>query len=1396
MAITCMTSISHWGLLIVGSADACVTLYDLTSVSFNSQGADVIGRFPMEYIPTSVLFHISQRLNSQANGPMSTMAQKQSKLLIYHSKLVIGDSQGNIHLFYIHPEFGMQTEVSNKKKNQSLFQQSIKDHYKKIKISQSSDWITGLIYATDLNVLLIASNDKFIYYYDIEKEQISKVFQGHKKIGSTLPAKLSKTNNNQVNIIDYNNNNTNSNKNNSKSQTPNENEKEYNKEIFGISAIAWSSFAKYIASSSDKTMLLWDPFTMEIMNRINIFTSPVASIIISDSQNKLFVTTTNKNIYIWHSVTMELLQTVTDYTFYKPSNLISSCHFISELGYFISAGNRLSLWKLEKFSDDRGEVIEEDIISVLYNSSTCHIIIVKSLGTLRIFHAGTGEIVRQFLVSPIDPKTSRPMKPLRDQLTGIFKPIVIHACLDCNQNRVIITGPDQRIYFWNLHDGNCLFQFDPQLYSTTLAHLYFNIPKNITHIFQGQIYSQTSDENDDSDPISFSTSPQKQSIKPVKTLFISTDHGHVCIYPEIQATIEEVPSSFLRISEIQDPLITTHKKKLSFEEENFDDDKPLVPIIDHTLENESVLWSSLFPQTNNLFVSYSSGKLALWDIKKTYLKPFEFSIQSNGVIFGKNEKNNEKINEKNVEKLSDKNKEGNINFSKENKVETVNSLIEGNFTDLSQNEAKKDNKQPIVKKRFSRFVGNNNTNNSNINTNDSIKDSKSIAGRISSFQKDNDKPKPSDIISNNDIEIKISNWDESDVENEIENEENNDRLIEENNEEIDNFHKVSAHNSILDELDSINPSNVNSNQKMMLMMLQSSSRKDTATISIRKHSVISTSQTKPTIPQAPIVENIKKPFSRGFSRGKNRKNLQQQQIEETSKENEESGENESNNIVIEEEPIQEIVEIKKKIHSARRWTIKLNSNTSFQDKNIINGTNSVFETNSIIEEDLTVNDGKQKKGNNSRPNSKINTRILPTPPTTLVRTASPSSRSTAISSSNDFVLENSRTITAETSISDNNFSSLITNNNYEQPILEMNEVPISPTKTLSLEIQNSPVTVDCAVILPNLQILIGACSDKILRFWDLESKIVLCSFNYTKNLEESEDAQFHIEEVLRILKVSENEDILVGAYSSGVVKVWSIQAYSFLTLRSMLKKHMESGSKKEFGIGLNMAISPVSLIKQWTAHDCPILCMEYIFIEDEESKNDQNKENKLGDMMGHILLEGFVVTAGLDQRVFLWDIRGKSIGEFGVQVWDLNNELTWREKLLLIVAGKQVSNNSSKNNYKKKKFNRNNNLTNNSVDDSYIRNPQPPTSIKASKNSILTARSITQENIQIKESPSTSLIKNLIHDPQPHNTQAMNNYVKILTKKVNNRTPIYQDIDDQFFSIIKNHPIESVKLKK
>ena len=88
-----------------------------------------------------------------------------------------------------------------------------------------------------------------------------------------------------------------------------------------------------------------------------------------------------------------------------------------------------------------------------------------------------------------------------------------------------------------------------------------------------------------------------------------------------------------------------------------------------------------------------------------------------------------------------------------------------------------------------------------------------------------------------------------------------------------------------------------------------------------------------------------------------------------------------------------------------------------------------------------------------------------------------------------------------------------------------------------------------------------------------------------------------------------------GAYDNGVIRVWSVQSYSLVTLKGLLSRHLNAGKwsagtnsydlaantgaplgsriasslmSSSFGMG-TMAISPITLLHQWQAHSSPFI---------------------------------------------------------------------------------------------------------------------------------------------------------------------------------------------------------------
>eukprot|EP01039_Chlorochromonas_danica_P001258 gene1258-1371_t len=592
VAITAICPMFQWGMLCVGSADCSMTLYELGN-------QDVCGRYTaMEFIPTAI--ECFQR----------------------HS-----DSKGHLHIIMLDEEFGSSIEVGMKKKNQLLFNDAIEHHTIVLKHLQH-DWITQIRYVIEINSLVCASMDCTIIFVDVERWTVTKTFHGHaKSFHGTTPSTTTTTVSSSS-----------------------------SSSALGISTFSWSSFSKYIVSGSDRVLLYWDPFTMDIMSRNDSLTSPIITVEVHDSHNKVFAALLNKSIMLWHNITFELLQVISDTTVYKPVNTLASMTFIPDRNLLYTAGNRLTLWTLERSAEGIDQYEEEDLVGVLYNTRFNQVILVRSLGTVKIYQTETGEIRRQFLARPMDPHTMQIQTPKKDS-SGLYQPLISYATLDKNQTRLIVYGCDHSVHFWNIHDGSNLIQFVPQLFPTSL----------INQLGRGHHQQQHS---------------QHQHSRH------SSQVGSISIYHEHQATIESIPTSFLRLLDEDDGSTDSFSKVLMNQmiannnnDANMKEKKSSVlahlvrKLIDdgHTNngssnngsnnEDDVVVSTSqqgsgqgsgsgsgqqgsgsggnrsssspsrrrVLPDSNHLLVSYSSGRLVIWDLL-TDRKLGELSVNSYGAI--------------------------------------------------------------------------------------------------------------------------------------------------------------------------------------------------------------------------------------------------------------------------------------------------------------------------------------------------------------------------------------------------------------------------------------------------------------------------------------------------------------------------------------------------------------------------------------------------------------------------------------------------------------------------------------------------------------------------------------------------------------------------------------------
>jgi len=616
--ITSLCAMANTGLLCVGTADCCISIYELGT-------QELCGRFTeLNHIPTSLeYFHLSiaAQLALQPSGPsaptatsstlnhslkatytMTTTVTAVSQSIpptqfnttyepIPNQYLVIGDSKGFVHFIGLHPEFGSSTELGSKKKNQVLFAESLKRNY--FKMSVHSDWINEMKYISEANSLLTASSDGRVCFIDLvtrqsNKWEVSKAFSGHSK------SKL------------------------------------------GVKTLDWSAFGKYVVSGAERTLLFWDIITMECIHTIdNIFAAAIVKVAVADEANKVIAALTNRSVYTWHNITFELLQTVPDSECVcKPIQSLSAMTFSTHLNSLFVGGNRLSKWSLERApvgetSSKYADV--DDICAVLYSVAFKLVVIVQCLGLVQIFEAQTGLKRQHFHITAIDPSTSLPDTKHRvDPLTGLIQVVVKMACLDSHETRLIVVGNNSFVQLINLIDGSPLLTMNPQLHSNSLAQLYANsskLARSISHA-------------------TYHTVLVGSSQIPKKLLLLGTNSGHICGYHEVHSAIDSVPIFFwmsensnnrgiysakeptekeLTLRPASKPL-TANSARFPYHSYNYagsnneqQDSKAVTPL--SLLNNSStastssaVIWTYKISGSHTLLAGYANGIVIAWDL--------------------------------------------------------------------------------------------------------------------------------------------------------------------------------------------------------------------------------------------------------------------------------------------------------------------------------------------------------------------------------------------------------------------------------------------------------------------------------------------------------------------------------------------------------------------------------------------------------------------------------------------------------------------------------------------------------------------------------------------------------------------------------------------------------------
>ena len=164
---------------------------------------------------------------------------------------------------------------------------------------------------------------------------------------------------------------------------------------------------------------------------------------------------------------------------------------------------------------------------------------------------------------------------------------------------------------------------------------------------------------------------------------------------------------------------------------------------------------------------------------------------------------------------------------------------------------------------------------------------------------------------------------------------------------------------------------------------------------------------------------------------------------------------------------------------------------------------------------------------------------------------------------------------------------------------------------------------------------------------------------------------------LKTIKAAKNEETLVGAYDNGVIRVWEIIHSSIDTLRASLYSQMIADGHGDIVKAIRtdgndsamrnryvnvsastggLAVSPLSLISEWRAHDAHILSLAYISLAEVDEHHPLKHEDP-----AMFEKDEFILSAGMDQAVYLWNTKGKLIGVFGIDDWNVDVKGTFRE---------------------------------------------------------------------------------------------------------------------------------------
>jgi WD40 repeat protein len=383
------------------------------------------------------------RVNS--TGEMLTaMAAFQSldkRLEVMVPYIITGDRMGYISVIKIDHEFCSSSDAGQKKKAQYLMSKALGAGLDRVRLH--TDSVTKLIFLPDMEQIVSASMDGKIKFINMEKMTVYREFSGHGNTGASVHV--------------------------------------------GVKSFAWAPVQKYVVSvGTDRVILMWDPYTLDVMCKLSGLAAPVMELAIDEKYQQVIASTQKKCIRTWDSVTYEALEPVDDRADYLPVNEISCALYVPELRGMVTAANRLKLYSIEKTAEEGGSVEQDDLTCALFNEVFHQIVIVSNSGKVKVYLSEDGSLVTHFNAQSVasggEDKFNTP-----DQDAAAFVKL---AAFDGPKRRLIIVTVNNDIQFWNCHNGTNLCVVTPRVPPYLLGQINgmsASSPLNITSFVHASI---------------------------------------------------------------------------------------------------------------------------------------------------------------------------------------------------------------------------------------------------------------------------------------------------------------------------------------------------------------------------------------------------------------------------------------------------------------------------------------------------------------------------------------------------------------------------------------------------------------------------------------------------------------------------------------------------------------------------------------------------------------------------------------------------------------------------------------------------------------------------------------------------------------------------------------------